>query len=59
MTSKDEPASGYKRPGGLTDLSNDATRDISATLRTLLADVFALYLNGTFCFLEMHLIDLA
>jgi starvation-inducible DNA-binding protein len=45
MTSKDEPASGYKRPGGLTDLSNDATRDISAALRTLLADVFALYLK--------------
>ncbi len=35
----------YKRPGGLTDLSNDATRDISAALRTLLADVFALYLK--------------
>ena len=45
MTSKDEPASGYKRPAGLTDLSNDATRDISAALRTLLADVFALYLK--------------
>ncbi|HXW23010.1 MAG TPA: DNA starvation/stationary phase protection protein [Rhodomicrobium sp.] len=45
MTSKDEPASGYKRPSGLTDLSNDATRDISAALRTLLADVFALYLK--------------
>jgi starvation-inducible DNA-binding protein len=45
MTSKDEPASGYKRPGGLTDLSNEATRDISAALRTLLADVFALYLK--------------
>ena len=35
----------YKRPGGLTDLSSDATRDISAALRTLLADVFALYLK--------------
>jgi starvation-inducible DNA-binding protein len=45
MTSKDEPASGYKRPAGLTDLSNDATRDISAALRALLADVFALYLK--------------
>jgi len=29
----------------LTDLSNDATRDISAALRALLADVFALYLK--------------
>jgi len=28
-----------------TDLSSDATRDISASLRALLADVFALYLK--------------
>jgi len=45
MTSNDDRASGYKRPGGLTDLSNDATRDISAALRALLADVFALYMK--------------
>ena len=46
MTSNDDPASGYKRPGGLTDLSNDATRDISAALRAWLADVFALYMKS-------------
>ena len=34
-----------RRPGGLTDLSADATRDIGAALRGLLADVFALYLK--------------
>jgi starvation-inducible DNA-binding protein len=34
-----------KRPGGLTDLSEAATRDISAGLALLLADVFALYLK--------------
>jgi ferritin-like protein len=45
MTSNDDRASGYKRPGGLTDLSNEATRDISAALRALLADVFALYVK--------------
>ena len=45
MTSNDDRASGYKRPGGLTDLANDATRDISAALRALLADVFALYMK--------------
>src|SRR4249920_2946952 len=45
MTSNDDRASGYKRPGGLTDLSNDATRDISAALRALLADVFVLYMK--------------
>jgi starvation-inducible DNA-binding protein len=33
------------RPSGLTDLSRDATRDISAALNGLLADVFALYLK--------------
>jgi starvation-inducible DNA-binding protein len=33
------------RPGGLTDLSETATRDISAALGGLLADVFALYLK--------------
>jgi starvation-inducible DNA-binding protein len=34
-----------KRPGGMTDLSEDATRDISAALELLLADVFELYLK--------------
>src|SRR6266404_3973994 len=34
-----------KRPGGLTDLSEAATRDISAALALLLADVFALYVK--------------
>ncbi len=33
------------RPGGLTDLPEAATRDISAALQGLLADVFALYLK--------------
>jgi starvation-inducible DNA-binding protein len=33
------------RPGGLTDLSEAATRDISAALRGLLADTFVLYLK--------------
>jgi starvation-inducible DNA-binding protein len=32
-------------PPSRTDLSSDATRDISAALRALLADVFALYLK--------------
>lgn len=34
-----------KRPSGLTDLSEDATRDIGAALNGLLADAFALYLK--------------
>ena len=33
------------QPGGLTDLTADATRDISAALARLLADVFALYVK--------------
>jgi starvation-inducible DNA-binding protein len=33
------------RPGGLTDLPENATRDIGAALKGLLADVFALYLK--------------
>jgi starvation-inducible DNA-binding protein len=33
------------RPGGLTDLSEAATRDIGAALNGLLADVFSLYLK--------------
>jgi starvation-inducible DNA-binding protein len=34
-----------RRPGGLTDLPENATRDITAALNGLLADVFALYLK--------------
>ena len=34
-----------RRPGGLTDLPENATRDISGALNGLLADVFALYLK--------------
>jgi starvation-inducible DNA-binding protein len=34
-----------KRPSALTDLSEAATRDISAALKGLLADAFALYLK--------------
>jgi starvation-inducible DNA-binding protein len=34
-----------KRPSGLTDLPQDATRDIAAALNGLLADAFALYLK--------------
>jgi starvation-inducible DNA-binding protein len=45
MTAKNESGARAKRPGGLTDLSQDATRDISAALSGLLADVFALYLK--------------
>lgn len=33
------------RPSGMTDLPEAATRDVGAALRTLLADVFALYLK--------------
>ncbi len=33
------------RPSGLTDLPENATRDISAALKGLLADVFALYVK--------------
>jgi starvation-inducible DNA-binding protein len=33
------------QPGGLTDLTAEATRDISAGLAALLADVFALYVK--------------
>jgi starvation-inducible DNA-binding protein len=34
-----------RRPGGLTDLPENATRDISPALNGLLADVFALYVK--------------
>ncbi|WBO21834.1 Dps family protein [Sphingomonas abietis] len=33
------------RPSGMTDLPEEATRDIGAALRALLADVFALYVK--------------
>ena len=39
------PSATPPRPGGLTDLSAAATRDIGAALNGLLADVFALYLK--------------
>ncbi len=45
MADKREAGSAKHRPGGLTDLSEAATRDISAALNGLLADVFALYLK--------------
>src|SRR6202046_5041829 len=35
----------FPRPAGLTDLPQDATRDIGAALTGLLADVFALYVK--------------
>src|ERR1043166_5401819 len=44
MTDKKEPAL-LKRPSGMTDLSEQATTDISAALIGLLAHVFALYLK--------------
>jgi starvation-inducible DNA-binding protein len=40
-----ENAPKAKRHWGMTDLSPDATHDISSALTTLLADVFALYLK--------------
>ncbi len=45
MVKKPRVSAEPKRPGGLTDLSADATRDIGAALNGLLADVFALYLK--------------
>jgi starvation-inducible DNA-binding protein len=46
VTAKRHAASGHAgRPGGLTDLSEAATRDIGAALKGLLADTFALYLK--------------
>ena len=45
MTKKNEITAQAKRPGGLSDLPEDATRDLSAALNGLLADVFALYLK--------------
>ena len=45
MAEKQGAAAAHHRPGGLTDLSESATRDIGAALNGLLADVFALYLK--------------
>ena len=45
MATKHEASARAKRPSDLTDLSADATRDISAALNGLLADVFALYVK--------------
>jgi starvation-inducible DNA-binding protein len=45
MTENKKMASRTRRPPGITDLSSDAARDISAALNALLADVFALYLK--------------
>jgi starvation-inducible DNA-binding protein len=42
---KSPKASEAQRPGGLTDLSTEATRDIGGALNGLLADVFAIYLK--------------
>jgi starvation-inducible DNA-binding protein len=40
-----KPSAKRPRPSGMTDLPEDATRDISAALKGLLADVFALYVK--------------
>jgi starvation-inducible DNA-binding protein len=45
MASNKEHSARSGRPGGLTDLPENATRDIGAALNGLLADVFALYLK--------------
>src|ERR1700674_1213490 len=45
MTRKTDITARTMRPSGLTDLPEDATRDVGAALRGLLADVFALYLK--------------
>jgi starvation-inducible DNA-binding protein len=45
MAKSAKASAGHGRPGGLTDLSADATRDIGGALNGLLADVFALYLK--------------
>lgn len=49
MTSKTS-----SRPSGLTDLPEEATRDIGAALRALLADVFVLYLKTKNFHWHMH-----
>src|ERR1700754_874074 len=45
MASSKEHSARTSRPGGLTDLPENATRDISPALNGLLADVFALYVK--------------
>jgi starvation-inducible DNA-binding protein len=45
MTEKHARTRHAGQAGGLTDLTADATRDISAALASLLADVFALYVK--------------
>jgi starvation-inducible DNA-binding protein len=45
MTEKHARTRHAGQAGGLTDLTADATRDISAALAILLADVFALYVK--------------
>ena len=45
MTENKKMALPARRPSGITDLSSEATRDISPALNGLLADVFALYLK--------------
>ena len=45
MTEKPETNAQPKQPTALSDLSEDATREISGALNGLLADVFALYLK--------------
>jgi len=45
MTEKHARTRHAGHAGGLTDLKADATRDISAALASLLADVFALYVK--------------
>jgi starvation-inducible DNA-binding protein len=45
MTQTQGETATRRRPGGLTDLSESATRDVGAALNGLLADAFALYLK--------------
>jgi starvation-inducible DNA-binding protein len=45
MTAKPETNAQPKQPTALSDLSEDATSEISGALNGLLADVFALYLK--------------
>ena len=45
MASSKDHSARSSRPGGFTDLPENATRDISPALNGLLADVFALYLK--------------
>src|SRR5580765_6360579 len=45
MAQVQRAAASHKWPKGLTDLAEDAVRDIGAALNGLLADTFALYLK--------------